>query len=133
MTFEHLDRSGQRFGRVSSQTRTRLSVAQPREAPFRLSLGGVRLPVFLLIVTTLSRAHQYAGFLKPIRPAMLLFLTAIVMLLMADRRTLAPENWKELPSKLIMALGGAALLSAPLGISLGGSMAFFLDTYIKVI
>src|SRR5687767_107160 len=112
MAFEHLGRSGPRFGRIAAQTRTRLSMAQPGDVPFRLSLGGVRLPVFVLIVTTISRLHQYVHFLTPIRPAMLLFLLAFGMLFISDRRTLGTENLRESPARLMMALCGTALLSA---------------------
>ena len=100
--------------------------------PLRVSLSGVRLPLSLLIVTTISRVHQYFGSLSMLRPALLLFAWSIVMLVLEKK---GPEfrTLKERPLRLFLALLVSAVLSAPFGISMGSSMAFLLNSYVKVI
>src|SRR4051812_15644052 len=84
--------------------------------PLRVSLGGVRLPLALLIITAISRVHQYIGLLNKARPGVVLFIWVFAALGLGTKNALAKENWKELPIRLIIALCGAALLSMPFGI-----------------
>jgi O-antigen ligase len=98
-----------------------------------MSLGGIRLPVALLIILTISRVHQYYGIIVSLRPALLAYGWAFAVLALGTRKGVAFENWKQLPIRLVLLLGGAALLSMPLGISFGGSASFFLSSYSKVL
>jgi O-antigen ligase len=90
------------------------------------------MPLALLIIITISRVHQYFGFLNKVRPALLLFLWAGALLLMGAKQA-ATVNWREKPMRLMLYLGLAACVSAPFGISLGGSASFILNDYWKVI
>ncbi|HEY9225987.1 MAG TPA: O-antigen ligase family protein, partial [Gemmatimonadaceae bacterium] len=102
-------------------------------APLRVSLSGIRLPLFLLIIITISRVHQNFPILAKVRPALLLFAWALAMLVFGDKRSLALGNVRELPSRLILWLGAAAMLSVPFGISIGGSASYFLNAYSKTL
>src|SRR5262245_42841662 len=117
MSFEPLALPKPILRRASAQRRTPMAARQQGDLPLRLSLGGMRLPRALLIVINVSRVHQYFGFLNHARPALLLFLWAIAQLLIGGGRNISVNNWKERPSKLIVALGAAAMISVPFGIS----------------
>ena len=135
MRFEPSARPHQLISRASLRGPVRLALGPPqrRLLPLRVSLDGIRMPLVRLILITISRVHQYFGFLEKVRPALLLFLWALVVFAIGGQQRLALDNWKERPARLIMALGAAAMLSAPFGISLGGSASFILGSYWKVI
>lgn len=92
----------------------------------------LRLLLFFLTIVTVSRVHGYVG-LSALRPAFLLVgLTCAYIFL--NPQTV---NWTGLlrtwPAKLITALGVMACISVPFGMSIGGSGAFILETYAKVL
>jgi O-antigen ligase len=132
MQSESLPRPGQVVRRMSDHRRARPISGEARDVALRVSLGGIRLPLLLLIIITISRVHQYFNFLTPLRPALLLFAWAGVSLLMGAKG-LAMANWRETPVRLVLALGVTATISAIFGISMGGSMSFILNGYWKVI
>ena len=135
MRFEPSAPSDQLAYRTALQRPGRLAVRSPQRQsiPLRISLDGILLPLVLLIIITISRVHQYFGFLAQVRPALLLFLWAIAMFAFGGQRKLALENWKEWPVRLVIGLGAAAVLSMPFGISFGGSASFIVNSYWKVI
>lgn len=94
--------------------------------PFRLVLAAI-------ILIDISRIHQQFGFLAPLRPALLSFLVGVGLAVLKPKYL----DWKNLKGtwhpKAIMALATIAILSAPFGISLGGSAVFFLDVYSKIL
>ncbi len=132
MQSESFTRPGQEVRRLSAHRRARPGARATQDVALRVSLAGTRLPLLLLIIITISRVHQYFGFLTPLRPALLLFVWAGAMLLVGDSRT-ATANWKETPMRLVLVLGGTAIVSAVFGISIGGSASFILNGYWKVI
>ena len=133
MRLEQQAAGGQGMKRTLPQRQLRVVSRKPLNAPLQLALGGMRLPLALLIITTISRAHQYFGFLDKARPALLLFLAAVVMFAFTDKKSLALDNWKELPIRLVLWLAAAAVLSGTLGMSFGGSLSFFLNNFSKVL
>ncbi len=93
----------------------------------------LRIAIFALLVITISRVHQAAGFLAATRPALILFGFAAVYAMVNPRR-LGDGSWfRTWPARVLMALGVLACLSAPFGISLGGSASFIISYYSKVL
>lgn len=92
----------------------------------------LRILLFLLTVITISRVHSYIG-LAALRPAfMLVVLTGAYALL--NPRTLHQSSFlRTWPARLMAALGLMACISVPFGMSIGGSGAFILNTYGKVL
>jgi O-antigen ligase len=93
----------------------------------------LRISLFLLTIITISRIHQHWRFLAVFRPALVLaFLTAVYAYInprLIERR--GPfYTW---PAKVTLALGVLACVSAPFGISLGGSAVFILTEYSKTL
>ncbi|MEP6492870.1 MAG: O-antigen ligase family protein [bacterium] len=91
------------------------------------------MPLALLIIITISRVHQYFGILAKVRPALLLFVWAGGLFFSSGKREGATINWRETPTRLMIWLGGAAVVSTIFGISPGGSASFIMSTYWKVI
>ena len=90
-------------------------------AYLKLARDPLRISLFLLTVITISRVHQHWKFIGRLRPALVLaFLTAVYAYLnprLIERR--GPfYTW---PAKVTLALALFACVSAPFGLSLGGS------------
>jgi O-antigen ligase len=85
-----------------------------------------------VVVVSLSRVHVHLG-LEALRPALVLALAAGAYALLsphlANTRNLI-HHW---PAKAIIALGLLAVVSAPFGLSLGGSASYILGHYSKVL
>lgn len=104
----------------------RMRAVLPSTDAFRMLVGA-------LMVVTISRIHQHYGFLKPFRPALVLVGLA-ALYAVANPRMLVSGNLLRLwPTRLMAYLGGAACLSVPFGLSMGGSAAFILDEYSKTL
>lgn len=96
-------------------------------------MDSVRLLVAVLILMTISRIHQHFGFLRPLRPALLVSMLAVFAAL-ANRHALRADHlWRTKPPKYIAGLGVMSCISAIFGISLGGSATFILFEYSKVL
>ena len=107
--------------------------------PTRAGAQGIPFPrdpyliaLFLLTVVTVSRVHQHYGFLVALRPGLLLTAVAVGVAILSPRLTKS-ENLARWPARVMMALGLVACLSAPFGISLGGSASYILEDYSKVL
>lgn len=84
-----------------------------------------------MLVITLSRIHQALG-LNALHPALLLFALAAGYAFITPR-ALVESPFRRWPGRVMAALLVLACLSAPFGISLGGSASFILTDYIKVL
>jgi O-antigen ligase len=93
----------------------------------------VRGALALLIVLNVSRVHQHFGFLAVLRPAMLLTIIALAYALLQPSAFVLRAALQTKPARLILLLGGLACLSAPFGLSLGGSGRYIIESYSKVI
>lgn len=133
MSVERVQVHGRRktpsMGRVAASSRGR-----PR--PSRANLSVVRDPLriflFLLTIITVSRVHSYIG-LSALRPALLLVLLTGVYAFLNPRSLNDGALLRTWPAKLMAALGVMACISVPFGMSIGGSGAFILETYAKVL
>jgi O-antigen ligase len=121
---------------LSATIATTAGIGQGRQfqgAYLRLARDPLRISLFLLTIITISRVHQHWRFLAVLRPALLLaFMTAVYAYLnprLIERR--GPfYTW---PAKVTLALGIFACVSAPFGLSLGGSGMFILTDYSKTL
>jgi len=98
-----------------------------------IALDPFRWGLVLLTLMTLSRVHQHFGLLSMLRPALLT--TAFVMVYAVLNKSVignAP-GLKSWVSKVMLALGATACLSALFGISLGHSGSYILQSYWKVL
>ena len=102
-------------------------------APLRATLDVLRVLVAVLIVFNISRVHQHFGLLAVLRPGAVL-IALIVAYAFLVPRSLAPRTvLSTYPARVVAGLGAMAVLSAPLGISLGHSASFLVDSYWKVL
>ncbi len=112
-----------------------MTQGQRPQAPAYLAMARdpLRISLFLLTIVTISRIHQHWKFIAVLRPALVLaFLTAVYAYLnprLIERR--GPfYTW---PAKVTLALGIFACVSAPFGLSLGGSAMYIITEYSKTI
>ena len=93
----------------------------------------LRILLFLLTIITVSRVHQQWPFLAVFRPALLLaFLTAVYAFL--NPRLIEQRGpFYTWPGKVTLALGILACVSAPFGMSTGGSAMYILTEYSKTL
>lgn len=98
-----------------------------------LPLDGFRICLFLLVVLTVSRVHQHVDAVAALRPAKLLAGASLLFGLLSSRRLSLGELVEQWPAKVMAALAVMACLSAPFGLSLGGSATFILQRYSKVL
>jgi O-antigen ligase len=119
---------------------TPTSTAAPRpvgrrplvSAVLRLNLDPLRGALFALMVFSVSRLHQYHPLIAKLRPLLLLVaFTGLYAFLNPGK--IAAENLRLKPPRLVMAVAIWACLSAPFGISLGGSAKYILDEFSKAI
>src|SRR3990170_3076040 len=94
--------------------------------PFRVSLA-------LLIIVNVSRIHQHFGVLAKLRPGMTLAALALVYAFLNPRQVSLKGVFNTVPARLMLALVLLACVSAPFGLSLGGSGRYILESYSKVI
>jgi O-antigen ligase len=93
----------------------------------------LRILLFLLMVVTISRAHQHFLMLAKVRPALLLTIASIGYAFVRPRALTRGNVLKNWPMQLTGALAILACLSVVFGISLGGSASFILDSYAKTL
>lgn len=100
------------------------------EAPFRPD--SLRVSLFLFIVVSISTVHAYFGLLRALRLGLTLWVVALALVLLVPRFVDWNNIGKSWPPKAILILVGIACLSAPLGLSLGQSGGFLIDSYLRV-
>lgn len=93
----------------------------------------LRLLLFVLLLMTIGRIHQYFSFLEPLRPALLTTLIALCVVVWKPHLVTLSIIRYSWPPKLIVALVVLACISAPFGLSLGASASFILRDYSKVL
>lgn len=96
-------------------------------------LDGLRLGLFLLIIINVSRVHQAVSIVGKLRPALLLVLLSGLYALANPAKVSTAGVLKTTEGKIILWLFFTACLSAVMGISLGNSGKYLLDSYVKVV
>lgn len=104
-----------------------------RPRSLRPATDPLHLALMLLMVLTISRAHEQFPFLAVVRPALLLVGFALVQAVMNPRLLSEAGLLGTWPPKLIACFLGMACLSVPFGISPGNSGLFILQSYLSVI
>jgi O-antigen ligase len=104
-----------------------------RQKWMRVAFDPLRISLFLLMIISVSRIHQHFKVIGKLRPALILAAATGVYALL-NPRFIRSENLKEVWfSRVVLALGVLACVSAPFGVSLGGSGKFILEDYSKTI
>jgi O-antigen ligase len=98
-----------------------------------LNLDPFRAALALLIVINVSRIHQHYAVLAAFRPALALAAMALLYAFLNPKQVSLKGVLKTKAGRLILAMFGLACVSAPFGLSLGGSGVFVLESYSKVI
>lgn len=93
----------------------------------------LRISLFLLTIVTISRIHQHWRVLAVLRPALVLAFATAVYAYLNPRLIEKRGPFYTWPAKVTLALGILACVSAPFGISLGGSAVFILTEYSKTL
>jgi O-antigen ligase len=88
--------------------------------------------MYLLLLFAIGRLHQHFGFLSALRPAQIVVIGAVAYAFV-NRQAVNTSVFNEWPIRVILALFAWACLTAPFGLSLGGSGSFVLFTYSKVV
>ena len=99
----------------------------------RLARDPLRVALFMIMVLTISRVHQHFPLLAKVRPVLLLYTFAAVYCVLAPRAAALANVYQTWPPKIVAALGVVACLSAPFGISFGGSAKFIVSVYSSVL
>jgi O-antigen ligase len=93
----------------------------------------LRIALFLVICLSIGRMHQHYSFLAPLRPALVLFGLAIVMAILSPKSLNQVGLLRSWQARIVCAIGLMALISAPLGISLGASAVFIISDFSKTL
>ncbi len=93
----------------------------------------LRIAIFLVVFLSIGRMHQHYPILGMLRPALLLVGLATALALMKPRVLSREPLFKTWQAKMVAAIGVVAFISAPFGISLGGSAVFILSDYWKTL
>jgi hypothetical protein len=123
----------QRMTSIAAALQSQGRVAQAGGRSFAPTSDPYRNVIAILMVFTISRIHQYFGFLTPFRPLLVLVALSGLYALMNPRYLEVPRAMKTRSFKLISAFGIMACLSVPFGISMGNSAVFILTEYSKVL
>ncbi len=98
-----------------------------------VTLDGLRLSLFLLVVINVSRVHQAVDLIAKMRPGLTLVFLAGAIAVLRPRMANTAGLFKTTEAKLIGALFILSCVSAVAGISLGNSARFILERYVKVV
>jgi O-antigen ligase len=98
----------------------------------RLNLDPLRVALFFLVVLSVSRIHQHFPMVAKLRP-LLLLVAFTGMYAFLNPKKIVASSLRLYPARLIMAVAAWACISAPFGISLGGSAKFILEDFSKTI
>lgn len=123
--------SGSRFG-ASRPRLSNIARARSPKLDSRLALDPVRVLLCLLILVAISRIHQHFGIVGKFRPAAALTGLALGVALLKPQYV-SLRNLSQPLSRLLLAFAVLACISAPFGLSLGGSAAFLLKVFSKVL
>ena len=109
-----------------------VSTGGRREVSLR-EVGAFKLTVGALLFITISRAHDYVGPVAAIRPGLILFALAMVLLLLNPGSVRLQNLTREWPSRVVLGLVVVACLGALTGLSLTASGAFLLSHFFRLI
>jgi O-antigen ligase len=98
-----------------------------------LRLDALKVSFALFIVISISSVHAYFGFLRALRPGLVLWLVCVALVVLMPQKVRWANLLASWPSKAVLALAAIACLSAPFGLSLGGSGSYLLDVYLRVV
>ena len=104
-----------------------------KQRSLRAATDPLHIALILLMILTISRAHQQFGFISAIRPALLLVAFAFLQAVLNPRLLSEKGLLFTWPPKVIACFVGMACLSVPFGISPGASGLFILEMYTPVI
>src|SRR2546425_211722 len=93
----------------------------------------LRIALFALLVITVSRIHQNFPVLERLRPGFVLFWLAVLGAVLNPKFRTVQAVLVTWPAKVVIGLAVLACLSAPFGMSLGGSATFIIDEYSKTL
>jgi O-antigen ligase len=99
----------------------------------RMSRDRLHLPLFLLVVLTISRVYMHVPNLAKLRPLLLLTAAVMIFAFMSPRLLASGSVLRTWPAKALVGLTIVACLSAPAGISLGNSGRFILEVFSKIV
>jgi len=86
-----------------------------------------------MLVVSMSAVHMYLGPLKYTRPALTLLAASVAAVLLRPKLVRWANIRDAWPAMAVVALLVVALVSAPMGLSMGGSLRYILDKYSKVL
>jgi hypothetical protein len=93
----------------------------------------LRLALFVLIVVTISRMHEYIGIVGKMRPALVATCVALIYAFLQPRLLSFRRVVRYWPGKMLLGFFALASLSVPFGISQGGAGRFVVEVYAKMI
>jgi O-antigen ligase len=100
---------------------------------FRATADPYRNVLAVLMVVTISRIHQHYDFLRPFRVGMVLVGLAGIYAYLNPKYLAVGSIFKTTNARIMAGLGIMACLSVPLSISIGGSAAYIIQEYSKVL
>jgi len=104
---------------------------RPEKGRLTLHQDGLRWALFVLVIFTVSRLHQYNSITTAIRPVLLLTFVVAGYAYVNPKLINATSLIKYWPAKVMLALVVLACLSVPFGISIGNSGRFILEAFSK--
>jgi len=103
-----------------------------REVSLR-EVGAFKLTVGALLFITISRAHDYLGPVAAVRPGLILFVLALLILVMNPGSARLKNLTREWPSRVVLGLVAVACLGALTGLSLTASGAFLTSIFFRLV
>ncbi len=115
-----------------SRSGIRPGPGSPAAAESALPLDTLRVALFALLIVSVSRVHVHLG-LGPLRPALVLAVVTGAMAVFNPQLLNTGKLIRHWPTKVVLAIGVLACLSAAFGLSLGASAVFILTDFSKVL
>jgi O-antigen ligase len=96
-------------------------------------VGAFKLTVGALLFITISRAHDYVGPVAAVRPGLILFGLALILLVLNPGSARLKNLTQEWPSRVVLGLVAVACLGALTGLSLTASGAFLTSIFFRLV
>lgn len=94
---------------------------------------GLGVLLFILVVLILSRAHTHFPGLSQLQPVLLAGVGAVVMMVLTPGRVRLDLAYRYWPGKVMLALLLLAVVGAPFGIHMWGSLSTVVREYVKIV
>lgn len=101
--------------------------------PARGGQDALRWLLAALLITNVSRVHEAIPLLSKLHPALILAGLSMSAAVLMPRWICLPNVFASWPGKVVAGLGILACVSAPFGLSFGGSASYVLTDYSKVL